>query len=103
MLLEQVVIALLVLQVDVVEVAVEQPVRLDVLRVGLDLVEARLPSLVLPLQRLEGLGAAADLVLVGLSVAVDEQLLGVGLVLGVVELELAVLPTGLEAPAVLED
>lgn len=76
-LLEEVVVALLVLQIDVVEVAVEESVGLDVLRVRLNFVKASLPGLVLPLQRFESLGAAADFVLVRLSIPVDEQLVGV--------------------------
>lgn len=59
--------------------------------------------MILPLEGLEGLGPAADLVLVGLSVPVDQQLVSMRLILGIVELKLAVLPARLEAPPVLQD
>lgn len=46
---EEVVVALLVLEVDVVEIAVEESICLNVLRVGLDLIETCLTCLVLAL------------------------------------------------------
>lgn len=103
MLFKRIVVPLLILQVDVVEISVEESVGLDVLRVGLNLVEACLVGLILALQCFNSFIAATDLMLVGLLIAVDEQFLGVEFILSIVEFKFTVLPTLLKTSSVLKD